>query len=110
MKKILIFILCCLVQLVLAQEVESPSKDIKLNVSINNLGEVAYQVSYKGKAVIKPSKLGILLKDGTDLTKDFEAVDTKTASFDETWQPVMGEQTNIRNHYNQLTLQLKQKN
>ena len=110
MKFILLFLICCFFNLVSAQELESPSKDVSLKFSINNLGEPTYTVYYKGKEVIKPSKLGLLLKDGTNFTKDFEIIKSEESTFDETWQPVLGEQSNIRNHYNQLFIELKQQN
>jgi alpha-glucosidase len=86
-------------------------------------------LSYKNKEVIKPSKLGIALKgdnkkvefgtddvykpsDGnskTSLYNDFAVSDVKAITFDETWQPVWGEEKNIRNNYNELAITLKQK-
>ena len=38
----------------------------------------------------------------------FEIVKTSTSSFDETWQPVWGEVKDIRNHYNELLVELRQ--
>ena len=108
MKKIQFLIVYCFVHLVSAQQLLSPSKEVNLNFAINNLGEPTYSVFYKNKEVIKASKLGILLKDGTDLSKDFEIITSKESTFDETWQPILGEQSSIRNHYNQLSIQLKQ--
>ena len=110
MKTIQLIFIFCIAQFISAQELQSPSKEVSLSFYVNNLGEPTYSVSYKGIEVIKPSKLGVLLKDGADLSKDFEIVDFKESTFDEIWQPVLGEQSNIRNHYNQLMVQLKQKN
>src|SRR5690606_14944737 len=93
----------------MAQQIQSPSKEVRLNFSLNNLGEPTYSVTYKGKAVIKPSKMGILLKDGTDLTKDFTVLTSEETTVNETWKPVLGEESTIKNQYNQLTFQLEQK-
>src|SRR5690606_4217644 len=60
--------------------------------------------------VIKPSKLGLELKnDKNSLLNDFIVTDIKTAVFDETWKPVWGEEKEIRNHYNELAVTLNQK-
>ena len=65
-------------------------------------------MSYKGIPVIKPSTLGFELADGPDMMDGFKLIDTATASFDETWQPVWGENRDIRNNYNELLLRLDQ--
>ena len=69
----------------------------ELNVSVNEKGEPVYELSYKGKEVIKPSKLGLELKDDPGLMDGFTLSDAKTSSFDETWEPVWGEVKQIRN-------------
>lgn len=109
MKKVQFLFFCCFVQLVGAQQLQAPSQEITLRFYLNNLGEPTYSVSYKNQVVIKPSTLGIVLKDGTDLSRHFEIVNSQETTADETWQPVLGEQSSIRNHYNQLTVQLQQK-
>lgn len=112
-----------------AQEVKSPNGNMVLKFTIQTGGEPAYSLTYKGREVIKPSKLGLELKSdekvaefGSEINvistpKDpkaslydgFEISDTQTSTFDETWQPVWGEEKNIRNHYNELAVTLKQK-
>ena len=67
-----------------------------------------YSVTYKDKVVIKPSKLGIELSDCPDMMDGFKLVSSKISSFDETWEPVWGENREIRNHYNELLLKLDQ--
>ena len=41
--------------------------------------------------------------------RDFVVTGTDTCSFDETWSPVWGEESSIRNHYNELLVHLVQK-
>ena len=74
-------------------------------------------MSYKNKAVIKPSHLGLeLAKDRhaskgaqeTDLMNGFTETGSSTSTFDETWKPVWGETATIRNHYNELLVNLHQ--
>ena len=71
-----------------------------------------YSVTYQGKTIIKPSRLGYQLakggKDGKDLLSDFSVINEKTSTFDETWTPVWGENKSIRNHYNDMLVELKQ--
>lgn len=109
MKKIITLLICCSLQIVVAQQVHSPSKNITLDFSLNTQGQPVYQVSYKGKTIVKPSKMGISLKDQTALTANFAITKTEQSTVDESWNPVLGEEKSIRNHYNQATFQLTQK-
>lgn len=93
---------------VMAESITSPNGQIKLNFSLTDQGEPFYELYYKGKAVIKPSKLGLELKDDPGLMNGFTLVDTQTSTFDETWKPVWGEVKQIRNHYNELEVTLNQ--
>ena len=93
----------------MAESITSPNGQLQLNFSVNAQGEPVYELFYKGKAVIKPSKLGLELKNDPGLMNGFTLADAKTATFDETWEPVWGEVKNIRNHYNELAVTLNQK-
>ena len=93
----------------MAESITSPNGQLQLNFSVNAQGEPIYELSYKGKAVIKPSKLGLELKDAPGLMNGFTLADTKTSTFDETWEPVWGEVKQIRNHYNEMVVTLNQK-
>ena len=95
----------------------SPNESVFLWFSIDG-GRPCYSVSYKQQPVVKKSYLGLeLAKDKhaskgleeTDLMEGFQLVDTKKSTFDETWQPVWGETHEIRNHYNELAVTLKQR-
>jgi alpha-glucosidase len=68
-----------------------------------------YAVSHGKTEVITPSDMGFLLKGNENLSSDFEIKNVKNNSFDETWEQVWGEKKNIRNHYNQLSVELQQK-
>ncbi len=113
MKKIFLIVTLFLVGWVAAQKLQSPDGKFVMNFSVQNGGFPTYQLTYKGKEVIKPSKLGLELKadkpEDQSLYSNFVLVDSKTTSFDETWQPVWGEVKNIRNHYNELAVNLNQK-
>ncbi len=90
-----------------AAQISSPSGSIVLNAEVVDSIPV-YSVNYKGKPVILPSKLGFELADGPDMMDGFSLISTSTSSFDETWNPVWGENKNIRNNYNELLVKLDQ--
>lgn len=84
-------------------------ENVELTVSLNDAGTPVYSVLYKNRPVISSSELGFRLADGKQLHTGFTVLSAETKQFDETWQPVWGEVKNIRNHYQQLTVHLKQK-
>ena len=99
-----------------AQEVKSPGGKVTVKFYLES-GRPTYEMSYKNRAVVKPSHLGLeLAKDKhaskgmreTSLMDGFEIKDTKTSTFDETWKPVWGEVAKVRNHYNELAVTLDQ--
>ncbi|WP_426094264.1 glycoside hydrolase family 97 protein [Flavobacterium sp. DSR2-3-3] len=93
-----------------SQQLKSPNGKFVMEFILLNDGTPSYSLNYKGKAVIKQSKLGLELKnDKKSLLNDFIVIDTKTATFDENWKPVWGEVAFIRNHYNELAVTLNQK-
>ena len=109
--KHLLFIAClCIGLFGNAQQLKSPDGSFTMEFTLQNGGVPSYSLTYKGKAVIKPSKLGLELKnDKKSLLNDFTVIDTQTSTFDEAWTPVWGEVKTIRNHYNELAVTLNQK-
>lgn len=97
----------CFAPMAEAVQVTSPGGGITVTVDVND-GVPVYSMQYKGKSVINPSKLGLELTNAENLMSGFEIVNSTTSEFDETWQPVWGETKNIRNHYNELLVELKQ--
>ena len=102
--------------MVAAQTVTSPNGNVEVKFSLDG-GRPVYEMSYKGKAVVKPSHLGLELAkskhaskgmEETDLMDGFTVKSTDTSSFDETWKPVWGETATIRNHYNEMAVTLSQ--
>jgi glucan 1,4-alpha-glucosidase len=91
-----------------ATEVTSPNGSIKVDFTLDN-SVPTYSVTYNDKAVIKPSRMGYqLAKGGADLLDGFSVIGEKTSTFDETWSPVWGENKSIRNHYNELVVEMRQ--
>ena len=109
----------------------SPDGNLSLTFSLNKEGTPIYELSYKNKEVIKPSKMGLELvtedpekqasfewtaerksqkelDTRADLYSGFIVKDVQTSTFDETWKPVWGEESSIRNHYNEMAVTLDQ--
>ena len=104
--------LMCLVCLglagrVQASEVTSPNGEMKLTFTLRD-SKPYYSVSFRGKPVIKPSRLGYELHNADNLLEGFTQTGEKTSTFDETWTPVWGENKTIRNHYKELLVGLIQ--
>ena len=92
-----------------SQNVQSPSNKISVNFKLSATGQPMYSVNYKNKPIILESALGIKLKDDVALDADFQIETSKNSTFNESWKPVLGEQSTIVNHYNELTVSLIQK-
>lgn len=90
-------------------EMVSPNGNFKLEMRLNGVGSPVYKLFFFGKEVIKESSLGFDLKgDNKSLKDDFAIVGVQKSTFDETWNTVWGEETLIRNHYNELAVTLNQ--
>lgn len=131
MKRILLSAaLICIALGAMAQKVTSPDGKMELSFALDN-GRPTYTLRVDGKTVIAPSHLGYQLKKENgekstdfdwkpsratdkeasrkaDFFSDFTLEKFENNSFDETWKPVWGEESSIRNHYNELLVQLKQ--
>ena len=105
---ILLFVLLMTPLFMMAKNIQSPNGNFQLTFNLNEQGEPVYELTYKDKVVIKPSKLGLYLKNDPGLVGDFILEKTTTSTFDEVWQPVWGEESSIRNHYNELAVELSQ--
>lgn len=94
--------------LTIAQVITSPDKNLSMQFELTQNGVPTYQLNYKGKSVIKASKLGIESKNVASFMDGFSMVKTEQNSSDTNWEPVMGEEKTIRNHYNELLVTLAQ--
>ena len=90
-----------------AEDLKSPNGRLLMHFEVDGMGCPVYTLSYKGKPVIKRSRLG-LEAEGFSLREGFQLQKAETATFDETWKPVWGEVSSIRNHYNELAVTLLQ--
>lgn len=117
MKTTLLFSALLLPLSVAAQTVSSPNGAISVSFSLADGGRPTYEMTYKGRPVVKPSHLGLELAKDKHATKGFAETSlmdgfteshSEVSSFDETWKPVWGETATIRNHYNELLVSLFQ--
>ncbi|MCC9166867.1 glycoside hydrolase family 97 protein [Pontibacter harenae] len=104
-----LFFTCASVLVASAQTITSPDKNLTLKFELTANGVPSYQLSFKNKPVIKPSKLGLELNGLPSLMEGFTVTNTEQQSVDNTWEPIMGEQKTIRNNYNELLVTLTQK-
>ncbi len=86
-----------------AQTISSPNGRLTLKAYVSN-GRPTYELFYRGQAVVKPSHLGLEIDNFPSLLTDFEVASVDSSSFDETWKPVWGEKSAIRNRYNELVV------
>ena len=112
MKKIAVFVLCmitCFLSKTFAEPItlQSPDKQLQLKFELRD-GVPYYSLDRAGKPVVLPSKMGFTLEWRDDLAHAFVLKDKAFSSFDETWEPVWGEESKIRNHYNELLVTLEQ--
>ena len=103
----------------------SPDGNLVLSFSLDGKGAPRYALTYSGQEIIRNSALGYVLRGdasaknpetymrvtyGTvDMGSGFAIADVQRSHFDETWEPVWGEEAQIRNHYNELAVTLEQK-
>lgn len=90
-----------------AYDVSSPDGNIKVAVEVTDGGVPVYSLTYKGKTVIRGSRLGLVTEEA-DLSSGFSVTGSNTSTHDEYWTPVWGEYSRVHNHYNELSITLTQ--
>lgn len=84
---------------------KSPDGALSVRVGLTSKGEPFYALDRGGEPVILPSKLGFDLMDGSNLKEGFQLLSVAPPEeTDETWNPVWGEEREIRNHFNEMSL------
>lgn len=105
---LLLFILLSLNKEADAQQtLQIHKENITLSFGLNENGNPVYSVQYKQQPVIKPSTMGFVLETDSNFHTGFTIKGTEQRQFDETWQPVWGEESQIRNNYDELTVHLQ---
>ena len=84
-------------------------KKVHLEFNLDGNRQPQYAVFFGDKVVIKPSQMGFELVNDAPFSKGFEIINSSQQAVDDSWKPVWGEVKEIRDHYQQLTIQLRQK-
>lgn len=92
-----------------AQTLKSPDGNLVLDFHLSGTETPVYSLDYKGKPVIKESKMGFVLHPDFQFNQDFEIVDTKFAESDTTWETVWGQNKEIRDNHKEMLVALRQK-
>lgn len=110
MKPFLLFLLLTASQLTLAQPTPLTARlgQVRLTFALTDDGRSTYAVQYGAKTVVSPSRLGLELAGSPGFEGPLEVTSSELTNTDEVWQPVWGEVKQIRNHYQQLTVHLRQ--
>lgn len=91
-----------------AQTLKSPDGNLTLQFRLSAEGTPGYSLQYKGKDVIKESKLGFSVRPDYQFDRNFTVTDTQTSESNTTWKPVWGQYSEIRDHHNELFIAMKQ--
>lgn len=92
-----------------AQTLKSPDGNLVLDFHLSGTETPVYSLDYKGKPIIKESKMGFVLHPDYQFNQDFEIVDTKFAESDTTWETVWGQNKEVRDNHKEMFVALRQK-
>ena len=109
------------------QSIESPNTEFKLNFYLDKKCRPFYNLIYKKEKIIENSGLGFIINNEIDITTNnnndvdvdligdevnllngFSLISLSRSSKNETWKPDWGEESLIRNNYNELLVKLEQ--
>jgi hypothetical protein len=75
---------------------------------MNQQGELYYTLLNRETVVIETSRLGVKFKEGVGFVNGMKRGKVTISEKNETWQPVWGEESNIKNQYKELNVELTQ--
>jgi len=97
-----------------AQTVKSPDGNVVVTFDVKDVGGqsgcLVYSVTYKNRPIVVDSGLGLVIKDAPAFEAGFNIISITSSSNNSTYSPVYGERKTIRDHYNQLAIELKESN
>lgn len=111
MKKLIVFLVGILGMSVsaLAQVLTSPDGNLVMDFHLSDGDVPVYSLTYKGKEVIKESRMGFQVRPSYEFDRDFRIVETREGASDTTWEPVWGQNSEIRDNHKELFVALEQK-
>ncbi len=89
-------------------EISSPGGDLQLQFTLTEEGEPVYWARYKDTAILDTSALGFELVDAPSLRAGFEMTDYSTRALNDLWEMPWGEQREVSNNYNELTVEVRE--
>lgn len=107
-RNVLLVLFFFLGNILFAQELTAKMQRVGLNFRLNEAGSPIYSIMFDQKSVLLPSAMGFAFANDDNFTNNFELISSEKKSFDETWKPVWGQVSQIRDHYEQLTVHLRQ--
>lgn len=111
MKKLFVFLVGILGMSVsaLAQVLTSPDGNLVMDFHLSDGDVPVYSLTYKGKEVIKESRMGFQIRPSYEFDRNFRIVETREGASDTTWEPVWGQNSEIRDNHKELFVALEQK-
>ena len=90
--------------------ISSPDSMLQVHVNVSDSlsDALQYSVQFHGKELLMPSGIEIDIKEGKPLGNNLEIVSARNNEVNETWERVWGKRKSVVNHYNQLTLELRE--
>lgn len=90
-------------------EVQSPNGKIKVSFGFDDSTAIYYSVEFDDSVVIQNSQMGFQFEGNQHFDKNIEIVSVSEMEVNQSWNPVYGERSEIRDNYNQSTIRLKEK-
>lgn len=109
MKKLPLLLMSLLVPIsLLAQTLTSPDGNLIMNFKLSQDKSPVYSLTYKGKEIVKESKMGFLISPNLNFNSNFKIIETQTSASNTTWNPVWGQYKEIRDNHKELFVALEQ--
>ncbi len=106
LRRLVVFVLWIMASAVSAADLTSPDGKLVVAFDTTDSGALQYEISCDGTPILVESQLGLELKDEPALSGGFRIVNASSSTHDMTWTPVYGERNSVRDHYNQLVVDL----
>jgi alpha-glucosidase len=84
-------------------KLQSPDRKITLEILEEN-GEIRYSVKKNGTVIVEPSKLGMMIRDTADMSKDLSILNVIKSKKNERWEQPWGQKRFVLDHYEQISL------
>jgi alpha-glucosidase len=86
----------------------SPDGKTEVQITVDDSSQIIYSVFIEDTVLIPPSRLGFQTEGEPVLGKNFEIINTEKTTVDQVWQPVYGERSEVKDHYNQLEIRFRE--